>query len=86
MDIRILKNIKVASMNFQLYSQIYNLFDQRGERDVYGETGTAAYSTNLQTDYPGYNPVRIGTYNENLRRPEWYQPPRELQVGLAIEF
>ena len=85
-DIRILKNIKIASIDFQLYTQIYNLFDQRGEQEVYEETGTAGYSSNLLTDYPGYNPVRIGTYNDNLRRPEWYQPPREIQVGLAVKF
>jgi hypothetical protein len=85
-DIRVLKNIPIGSLNFQLYTIIYNLFDQRGEQDVYGETGTADYSANLQTDYPGYNSERIGTYNENLRRPEWYQAPREIQVGLAVEF
>lgn len=86
MDIRILKAIKLASLNFQLYAQIYNLFDQRGQIRVYSETGTADYSANLKTDYPGYSPDRIGTYNSNLYRPEWYQPPREIQLGLIIAF
>ena len=86
LDVRIMKTFDVASMKLRLYTIIYNLLDQKGQRNVYGETGTANFSANLLTDYPGYNPERIGTYNENLRRPEWYQAPREIQVGLAIEF
>src|SRR3990172_10343697 len=85
-DIRILKNIPFGGLNFRLYTIIYNLFDQRGEQSVYGETGTADFSSNLLTDYGGYDPRRIGTFGENLRRPEWYQPPREIQLGLSIEF
>lgn len=85
-DVRILKNVKVGSFNFKFYTQIYNLFDQRGQLDVYSETGSADYSADLRTDYPGYSPDRIGTYNGNLRRPEWYQAPREIQFGLSIDF
>ncbi|MBN1482412.1 TonB-dependent receptor [candidate division KSB1 bacterium] len=86
LDVRIMKSFDVASTRLLVYTIIYNLFDQKGQRNVYGETGTADFSANLLTDYPGYNPERIGTYNENLRRPEWYQAPREIQLGLAIEF
>lgn len=86
LDVRIMKSFNVASTRLLLYTIIYNLLDQKGQMNVYGETGTADFSANLLTDYPGYNPVRIGTFNENLRRPEWYQSPREIQLGLAIEF
>ncbi|MBN1466203.1 TonB-dependent receptor [candidate division KSB1 bacterium] len=86
LDLRVMKSFKLSSMTVRLYSIIYNLFDQRGQLSVYSETGSADFSANLLTDYPGYNPVRIGTYNENLRRPEWYQAPREIQLGLAFEF
>ena len=86
MDLRVMKSFDVASMKLLVYTIIYNLFDQKGQLNVYGETGSADFSANLLTDYPGYNPERIGTYNENLRRPEWYQAPREIQLGLAIEF
>lgn len=86
LDVRVLKSFDVGSMKLLFYSVIYNLLDQRGQLSVYSETGTADFSANLLTDYPGYNPERIGTYNENLRRPEWYQAPREIQFGLAIEF
>ncbi len=86
MDVRLMKSFTFGKTKLWLYSIIYNLLDQRGHLSVYGETGTADFSANLLTDYPGYNPVRIGTYKENLRRPEWYQSPREIQLGLAIEF
>jgi outer membrane receptor for ferrienterochelin and colicin len=85
-DIRIVRSVTLASLRLRLYTIIYNLFDQRGQQNVYSETGTADYSSNLVTDYPGYDPARIGTFNENLRRPEWYQAPREIQLGLSVEF
>ena len=81
-----MRSLKVASMRLWIYTIIYNVLDQKGMRNVYGETGTADFSANLLTDYPGYNADRIGTYNENLRRPDWYQAPREIQLGLSIEF
>ncbi len=81
-----MKSFNVGSMKLWVYTIIYNLLDQKGQLNVYGETGSAAFSANLLTDYPGYNADRIGTYNENLRRPEWYQAPRQIQLGLSFEF
>ena len=85
-DLRLVRTIPLGSLNLRVYTQIYNLFDQRGQLNVYGDTGTADYSVNLETDYPGYSADRVGSYGEQTRRPEWYQAPREIQLGLSLEF
>ena len=85
-DLRIQKRIKLSGMDLTLYSTIYNVFDQKGERSVYGETGTAKYSVNIDKQYSGYNPQRIGTYTDFVRRPQWYIAPRQVQVGLRVGF
>ncbi len=85
-DLRIFKSIPIEGMNFNLFMVVYNLFDQRGERNVYQDTGTAKYSANIFTDYAGYQPNRIGSYNGFTKRPGWYQPPREIQLGIELEF
>jgi outer membrane receptor for ferrienterochelin and colicin len=85
-DVRILKTIPIKNMNLNLFLVVYNLFDQKGERSIYRDTGTAEYSANLFTDYSGYQPNRIGSYNDYTKRPDWYQAPREIQLGIELEF
>lgn len=86
-DLRIMKVFRLGNdMQLRLYSMIYNVFDQAGEENVYADTGTASYSANIKTNYAGYNPDRVGTIEDYVHRPDWYQAPREIQIGMAIQF
>jgi outer membrane receptor protein involved in Fe transport len=85
-DLRLLKSFRLNKFNLNLYTVIYNIFDQRGSTGVFATTGSSDFDTNIYTDYGGYDPRRVGSYNEQFRRPEWYQPPREIQLGLSLEF
>ncbi|MBN2105601.1 TonB-dependent receptor [bacterium] len=86
LDLRILKSIPVGSLSFQFYAVAYNVLDQRGVRGVFANTGQPDYDSNTDADYHGYDSERIGSYNEQLRRPDHYQPPREIQLGFSVEF
>ncbi|NQT27236.1 TonB-dependent receptor [candidate division KSB1 bacterium] len=86
LDIRLQKRIHVNGLDMTVFSTVYNVFDQKGETSVYSETGTAKYSTNIDAQYAGYNPTRIGTYTDFVRQPNWYIPPRQVQIGLRIGF
>jgi len=86
LDIRMLKSIPIGALRLQIYAVGYNVLDQRGVRGVFGSTGQPDYDSNIAADYHGYRSNRIGSYNEQLRRPDYYQPPREIQLGFSIEF
>ncbi|MBN1780541.1 TonB-dependent receptor [bacterium] len=86
LDLRVLKSIPLKSFKLNLYAVAYNVLDQRGVTGVFGTTGQPDYDSNVDADYHGYNSARVGSYNEQLRRPDYYQPPREIQAGLSLEF
>jgi outer membrane receptor protein involved in Fe transport len=85
-DLRVLKSIPVGDLRVNFYAIAYNVFDQRGVRGVFASSGQADFDPNTYADYHGYNADRIGSYNEQLRRPDYYQAPREIQLGLSVEF
>jgi outer membrane receptor for Fe3+-dicitrate len=75
-----------SSIAHVLYLRVYNLFDQKGATNVYADTGSPDYSTYLRPEYFTYDALRIGTLEEVWKNPGWYQPPRQIQVGYALEF
>lgn len=86
LDLRVLKSFPVGKLTLKLYAVAYNVLDQRGVTGVFGTTGQPDFDSNVYADYHGYRSDRIGSYNEQLRRPDYYQPPREIQAGLSLEF
>ncbi len=86
LDLRVLKAIPVGDFRVKFYAVGYNILDQRGIRNVFSSSGKADYDPNIAADYHGYDANRIGSYGEQLRRPDYYQAPREIQLGLSIEF
>jgi len=49
-DFHLLKELKVAKFDFSAFVYIYNLFDQREQRNIYSDTGSAEYTTNPKID------------------------------------
>jgi hypothetical protein len=85
------------SFNFEvvvatLFVKVFNLFDTLNERFVYDDTGRATYTlestkggpqeTNrLSQRIPG-----LKSADEYFVRPNYYSAPREVRLGLSLEF
>jgi outer membrane receptor protein involved in Fe transport len=85
-DLRVFKSFPIDEWRINLYAIIYNVFDQRGVTGVFSASGLADFDPNTYADYHGYNASRIGSYNEQIRRPDYYQSPRQVQLGLSLSF
>jgi len=86
-DLRIDKEIfRTGSVSHQLFLRVFNLFDQRGELNVHPDTGTAQFTTYGTHNWVVYNPNRIGSLEHYYLNPEWYQQPREIQLGYILNF
>ena len=84
-DLYTYKDFKLASLNLSVFLRIYNLLDRLNERDVYRDTGRATYTYSKRLP-AGLRVQGINTYDEYVRRPDYYSSPREIQVGFKIEF
>lgn len=85
-DLRLFKSFNVSGIEFSLFAKIFNLFDRRNEIDTYGETGRAT-ATPAQLGIgtvTGGN--RVNTVAQYHVRPEFYSEPREIQLGIELNF
>ena len=91
-DLLIDKSFIIYSTALTIFLKVYNLFDTKNENFVYDDTGRATYSleetkggpqaTNeISKQYPG-----IQSATEYFNRPNYYSAPREVRVGLTLEF
>ena len=79
------KNFTLSGLNYQFFIRIYNLFDRLNELEVFSDTGRAGYS--LAPYYTGgLRPQGINTLNQYYIRPDFYSSPREIQLGITLEF
>jgi outer membrane receptor protein involved in Fe transport len=85
-DLTVRRTIPLGRTEISLFCNIYNLFDNRDELSVYGDTGTADYTTYVNPEKIGYSPGRIGTVEDYVLQPGWYAPPRQVQVGMSVGF
>ena len=84
-DVYAYRNFKLANLNLSMFLRIYNLLDRLNEINVYHDTGRATYSYSNRLP-AGLRPQGINSYDDYIRRPDFYSAPREIQVGLEIEF
>jgi outer membrane receptor protein involved in Fe transport len=92
-DILAEKSFEISDLLLTLFVKIFNVFDTKNERFVYDDTGRATYSleqtkggaeeTNrLARLYPGV----IKSADEYFVRPTYYSAPREVRLGVSLEF
>lgn len=86
------KTLRMLGFDLTLFLKIFNLFDIRNEASVYTDTGRATYTleeergtTQLADYYASLNPL-IRPSSEYLNRPDYYTAPREVRVGVSIDF
>jgi outer membrane receptor for ferrienterochelin and colicin len=82
-DLFAMKNVQVGPLSLKLTLKIYNLFDRLNEKDVYGDSGRATYTEELHQ--PG-EVQGLNTKEEFFTRPDWYDPPRRILLGISTHF
>jgi len=85
-DLFIQKRLHAAGLQCDFFVNVYNLLDTRDDTQVWTDTGTADYTTTITPERIPYNPLRIGTVQNYITRPDWYTAPRWIQAGVAIGF
>lgn len=75
-DLKLFRTFQTGALGWTVFANVFNLFDQRNEMNVFADTGTARKS--LRETLPhdeGY-----------FKRPDFFSEPREVQLGLQISF
>jgi outer membrane receptor protein involved in Fe transport len=86
------KDFSMGELNFAVFLKIFNLFDALNEISVYDDTGRATYTlVSKQGDGPTVDahlattPGLHGT-NDYYTNPTYYSSPREVRVGVTLDF
>jgi outer membrane receptor protein involved in Fe transport len=86
------KRFELLGFNLTVFLKIFNLFDNLIENEVYDDTGRATYTlekergtTALADRYASMNSL-IKSSGEYFVRPDYYLAPREVRLGLSIDF
>ena len=87
-DLKLFYNLPIPGVQAETFLYVYNLFDRRNEQTVYGNTGRANRDLIAPTDD---NPAYVSIFRPNkisdfFNRPDWYSPPRQIQVGFNVSF
>lgn len=83
LDLRADKVFKLFGININTYIMIYNALDIRNEFGVYASTGRA--NADLNTQYAG-DVIGLNSIEEYVKNPSMYSSPREVRVGIGIDF
>lgn len=91
-DLLAQKSFSFYDMVLTVFVKVFNLFDTGNERFVYDDTGRATYSLEEGKGGPQatnrmsqLNPA-IKSATEYFNRPNYYSSPREVRMGLTLEF
>ena len=88
MDVKLHRGINIGDLNGKFYIRIQNLTDRRNHISVYGDSGKANQTieqARAQAISP-FEPMRPNTLEQFFNRPDWYDPPRQIQMGLQIAW
>ncbi len=81
-----------SNVHYRFFVKVYNLFDALNERYVFNDTGRASYTfanrsaSETEAFTKHYGEPGVHTYNEYNIRPDYYRSPRQVRVGLSLEF
>lgn len=73
-DVRVYKQFRIEPVTLTVYSDIDNLLNRKNVYNVFSSTGRPDYSANPNTSV------------ENSHRPNWFGPPRHIELGLEMNF
>ena len=84
-DVKKLK-IKIGNFLGKMYLSIYNLTDRRNQISVYGDTGNSRETIQKRRAeiISPFEPMRPNTISQFFNRPDWYDSPRQIQLGIQF--
>ncbi|MGD8782201.1 MAG: TonB-dependent receptor [Ignavibacteria bacterium] len=86
-DLTINKSFNLGKdLHFDVFLNVYNLLDQRDATNVYSDTGSPDYTTEINPDNILYNSDRVSTVEDYVLQPSWYTSPRQIQFGVIFGF
>jgi len=91
-DLLFEKSFDFKVMVATLFVKVFNLFDSSNERFVYDDTGRATYTLEAQKGGPqetnrlSQEIPGVKSADEYFIRPHYYSAPREVRIGLSLEF
>ncbi len=91
-DVLVEKSFDIYSVVTTLFIKVFNLFDALNENVVYDNTGRATYTLEETKGGPQetnrISEVVPGVHSatEYFVRPNYYSAPREVRIGLSLEF
>jgi len=86
--LKIFKNINFGQINGRIYINIHNLLDSRNQNYVYADSGQSDETieqARAEIISP-FEPLRPNTLHDFYNRPDWYDDPREIQLGFQIAW
>lgn len=88
MDVKLYKHLQFGQYNGKVYVNIFNLFDRRNQINVYGDSGKAdeTIEQSRAEIISPFEPLRPNTLDQYFNHPEWYDEPREIQLGLQFSW
>jgi outer membrane receptor for ferrienterochelin and colicin len=75
-DLKLFRTLRTSRVRWTLFANVFNVFDQRNELNVFADTGTARKS--LRETLPHDEGFFV--------RPDFYSEPREIQLGVQVAF
>lgn len=86
LDINVSKRIQMAGLETRIYAKGFNVLDRLNAKSVYSSTGNAfhPYRTLGEAEVLALNPNF--TVGEVDLRPDFFDPPRRIILGLDIRF
>ncbi len=82
-DLQASKGFQRGDTSISLFLKVFNLLDRRNAIDVYSDTGKADATIIQGRDE---RPVVISTLDDFINRLNFYDPPREIRVGVGVRF
>ncbi|HPI73271.1 MAG TPA: hypothetical protein PLZ01_07680, partial [bacterium] len=89
-DFKAKKRLTLSGLKGMVYLHVYNLFDHLNQNRIYTTSGNTYENAML----PEQRVVRderlaeegVFTPDEIDNKPEWYSPPRKIQIGFGVDF
>ena len=87
-DLRLQRQVNLGKINGKIYVRVQNLTDRRNQISVYGDSGKANETIERSRAelLSPFEPMRPNTLDQFFNRPDWYDPPRQIQFGFQLSW
>jgi hypothetical protein len=83
-DIKLSRLFNVNRLRFEVFVNVFNVFDRRNSSGVYTDTGRSDYTLADPTQQGRV--IAVSDIEEFYARPGMYSAPRHIQLGLKTTF